>query len=73
MTLYSFKLQGDLGYLYLDLKSRKNKHPVCAHFAIKGGRRISETEYQLPVREGFSSLLSFCIFYLEYMMFMTFR
>ncbi|KAL3524177.1 hypothetical protein ACH5RR_017011 [Cinchona calisaya] len=41
--------EGDLGHLYLDLKSRNNKHPVCAHFAIKGGRRVSETEYQLPV------------------------
>ncbi|PIN06711.1 Metalloendopeptidase family - mitochondrial intermediate peptidase [Handroanthus impetiginosus] len=41
--------EGDLGYLYLDLKSRKGKHPICAHFAIKGGRRISETDYQLPI------------------------
>lgn len=41
--------EGDLGYLYLDLKSRRSKHPICAHFAIKGGRRISGTEYQLPI------------------------
>lgn len=41
--------EGDLGYLYLDLYSRKDKFPGCAHFAIKGGRRISEAEYQLPV------------------------
>ncbi|KAL3834596.1 hypothetical protein ACJIZ3_009332 [Penstemon smallii] len=41
--------EGDLGYLYLDLKSRKGKHPICAHFAIRGGRRISETDYQLPI------------------------
>lgn len=41
--------EGDLGYLYLDLHSRKGKFPGCAHFAIKGGRRISETDYQLPV------------------------
>ncbi|KAE8022416.1 hypothetical protein FH972_008218 [Carpinus fangiana] len=41
--------EGDLGYLYLDLYSRKGKYPGCAHFAIKGGRRISETDYQLPV------------------------
>ncbi|KAL0282898.1 UNVERIFIED_CONTAM: Mitochondrial intermediate peptidase, mitochondrial [Sesamum angustifolium] len=41
--------EGDLGYLYLDLKSRKGKHPICAHFAIKGGRRISKTDYQLPI------------------------
>lgn len=41
--------EGDLGYLYLDLCSRKDKYPGCAHFAIKGGRRLSETEYQLPV------------------------
>ncbi|KAK7259831.1 hypothetical protein RIF29_25446 [Crotalaria pallida] len=41
--------EGDLGYLYLDLYSRKGKYPGCAHFAIKGGRRISQTEYQLPV------------------------
>lgn len=42
-------LQGDLGYLYLDLYSRKGKYPGCASFAIKGGRRISDTEYQLSV------------------------
>lgn len=41
--------EGDLGYLYLDLNSREGKYPGCAHFAIKGGRRISESEYQLPV------------------------
>ncbi|XP_057453814.1 mitochondrial intermediate peptidase, mitochondrial isoform X1 [Lotus japonicus] len=41
--------EGDLGYLYLDLYSRKGKYPGCAHFAIKGGRRISQTEYQLPI------------------------
>ncbi|XP_008234377.1 PREDICTED: probable mitochondrial intermediate peptidase, mitochondrial isoform X1 [Prunus mume] len=41
--------EGDLGYLYLDLYSRKGKYPGCAHFAIKGGRMVSETEYQLPV------------------------
>ncbi|CAI9092072.1 OLC1v1027219C1 [Oldenlandia corymbosa var. corymbosa] len=41
--------EGDLGYLYLDLKPRENKHPGCAHFAIQGGRRISKTDYQLPV------------------------
>lgn len=38
-----------MGYLYLDLYSREGKYPGCASFAIKGGRRISETEYQLPV------------------------
>ncbi|KAK2975850.1 hypothetical protein RJ640_022867 [Escallonia rubra] len=27
----------------------EGKYPGCAHFAIKGGRRISELEYQLPV------------------------
>ncbi|RZC69101.1 hypothetical protein C5167_035489 [Papaver somniferum] len=41
--------EGDLGHIYLDLYSRKGKFPGCAHFAIKGARRISETEYQLPV------------------------
>ncbi|XVE64095.1 hypothetical protein DITRI_Ditri07aG0073800 [Diplodiscus trichospermus] len=41
--------EGDLGYLYLDLYSRKGKYPGCATFAIKGGRKISDTEYQLPV------------------------
>ncbi|XP_077235756.1 zincin-like metalloproteases family protein isoform X2 [Tasmannia lanceolata] len=41
--------EGDLGYLYLDLYSRVGKYPGCAHFAIKGGRRLSETKYQLPV------------------------
>nr|XP_033515993.1 mitochondrial intermediate peptidase, mitochondrial isoform X2 [Nicotiana tomentosiformis] len=46
--------EGDLGYLYLDLKSRKGKHPICAHFAIRGGRRVSETEYQLPEYQHFS-------------------
>ncbi|RVW90649.1 Mitochondrial intermediate peptidase, mitochondrial [Vitis vinifera] len=51
--------EGDLGYLYLDLCSRKDKYPGCAHFAIKGGRRLSETEYQLPVCNIFSVLLVF--------------
>ncbi|KAK4837791.1 hypothetical protein QYF36_008484 [Acer negundo] len=41
--------EGDMGYLYLDLYSRAGKYPGCANFAIKGGRRISESEYQLPV------------------------
>ncbi|XP_031381325.1 mitochondrial intermediate peptidase, mitochondrial isoform X2 [Punica granatum] len=41
--------EGDLGILYLDLYSREGKYPGCAHFAIKGGRRISDNEYQLPV------------------------
>ncbi|XP_015580816.1 mitochondrial intermediate peptidase, mitochondrial isoform X2 [Ricinus communis] len=41
--------EGDLGYLYLDLYSRKGKYPGCANFAIKGGCRFSETDYQLPV------------------------
>ncbi|KAF9602837.1 hypothetical protein IFM89_031697 [Coptis chinensis] len=41
--------QGDLGYLYLDLYSRKGKYPGSAHFTIKGGRKISEKEYQLPI------------------------
>ncbi|CAN1842688.1 Mitochondrial intermediate peptidase, mitochondrial [Linum perenne] len=41
--------EGDLGTLYLDLYQRKGKYPGCANFSIKGGRRISETEYQLPV------------------------
>lgn len=41
--------EGDLGYLYLDLTSRKGKYPGCAHYTIKGGRRISESDYQLPV------------------------
>ncbi|XP_022941716.1 mitochondrial intermediate peptidase, mitochondrial isoform X1 [Cucurbita moschata] len=41
--------EGDLGYLYLDLYSRKGKYPGCAHFAIQGGCKVSEMEYQLPV------------------------
>ncbi|KAH9323073.1 hypothetical protein KI387_017712, partial [Taxus chinensis] len=41
--------QGGLGCMYLDLNVRKDKYPGCAHFAIKGGRCLSETEYQLPV------------------------
>ncbi|KAJ0043998.1 hypothetical protein Pint_17259 [Pistacia integerrima] len=48
MSLYHPE-EGDMGYLYLDLYSRAGKYPGCANFAIKGGRRISETEYQLPV------------------------
>ncbi|KAJ0099535.1 hypothetical protein Patl1_19934 [Pistacia atlantica] len=47
MSLYHPE-EGDMGYLYLDLYSRAGKYPGCANFAIKGGRRISETEYQLP-------------------------
>ncbi|KAF6171337.1 hypothetical protein GIB67_020404 [Kingdonia uniflora] len=41
--------EGDLGYLYLDLYSRKDKYPSCAHFEIKDGRRLSETKYQLHI------------------------
>ncbi|VFQ77549.1 unnamed protein product [Cuscuta campestris] len=41
--------EGELGYLYLDLKSRMGKDPICAHFAIRGGRWVSDTEYQLPI------------------------
>ncbi|KAL8217979.1 hypothetical protein R6Q57_021352 [Mikania cordata] len=41
--------EGDLGYIYLDLNSRPGKYPGCAHFAIRGGRQVSKTEYQLPV------------------------
>ncbi|KAL0843971.1 hypothetical protein Bca101_017217 [Brassica carinata] len=46
--------EGDLGYLYLDLYSRKGKYPGCASFAIKGGRKLSDTEYQLPEYQHFS-------------------
>ncbi|EFJ18321.1 hypothetical protein SELMODRAFT_420134 [Selaginella moellendorffii] len=41
--------EGCLGHMFLDLYSRKEKYPNCAHFTLKGGRRTSETEYQLPV------------------------
>ncbi|KAK8963084.1 hypothetical protein KSP40_PGU010344 [Platanthera guangdongensis] len=41
--------EGDLGFLYLDLYSRKDKYPGCAHFSVRGGRRLSDTEYQLPI------------------------
>ncbi|CAI9264983.1 unnamed protein product [Lactuca saligna] len=41
--------EGDLGYIYLDLNCRQGKYPGCAHFAIRGGRAVSKTEYQLPV------------------------
>ncbi|CAI9260036.1 unnamed protein product [Lactuca saligna] len=41
--------EGDLGYIYLDLNCRQGKYPGCAHFAIRGGRTVSKTEYQLPV------------------------
>ncbi|RVW35288.1 Mitochondrial intermediate peptidase, mitochondrial [Vitis vinifera] len=56
---FHFLKAGDLGYLYLDLCSRKDKYPGCAHFAIKGGRRLSETEYQLPGSwlEGYAPFL----------------
>uniref|UniRef100_A0A0E0LEV9 Peptidase M3A/M3B catalytic domain-containing protein n=1 Tax=Oryza punctata TaxID=4537 RepID=A0A0E0LEV9_ORYPU len=41
--------EGDLGFMYLDLYSRKGKYPGCAHFAIRGGRRLSDSKYQLPI------------------------
>ncbi|KAF7103632.1 hypothetical protein CFC21_104604 [Triticum aestivum] len=41
--------EGDLGFMYLDLYSRKGKYPGCAHFAIRGGRRLSDMNYQLPI------------------------
>ncbi|XP_031484248.1 mitochondrial intermediate peptidase, mitochondrial isoform X1 [Nymphaea colorata] len=47
--LFHHPNEGDLGFLYLDLYSRKDKFPGCAHFAIKGGRKLSKTQYQLPV------------------------
>ncbi|KAH9678299.1 mitochondrial intermediate peptidase [Citrus sinensis] len=46
--------EGEMGYLYLDLYSRAGKYTGCANFAIKGGRRLSETEYQLPDYQHFS-------------------
>ncbi|KAL5122681.1 Mitochondrial intermediate peptidase, mitochondrial [Glycine soja] len=48
-SAYKLNSSGDLGYLYLDLYSREGKYPGCAHFAIKRTRRISQTEYQLPI------------------------
>ncbi|CAN6173345.1 unnamed protein product [Urochloa humidicola] len=41
--------EGDLGFMYLDLYSRKGKFPGCAHFAVQGGRRLSDSNYQLPI------------------------
>ncbi|PVH47328.1 hypothetical protein PAHAL_4G037600 [Panicum hallii] len=41
--------EGDLGFMYLDLYSRKGKYPGCAHFAVQGGRRLSDSNYQLPI------------------------
>jgi mitochondrial intermediate peptidase len=54
-------MQGDLGFLYLDLYSRKEKYPGCAHFAIRGGRKISESEYQLPVNISSAICLSLAL------------
>ncbi|KAL6873710.1 hypothetical protein ACP4OV_013792 [Aristida adscensionis] len=41
--------EGDLGFMYLDLYTRKGKYPGCAHFAVQGGRRLSDSSYQLPI------------------------
>ncbi|KAL3686148.1 hypothetical protein R1sor_004170 [Riccia sorocarpa] len=41
--------EGDLGHMYLDLYARPGKFPGCAHFTLKGCRRLTESEYQLPV------------------------
>ncbi|XP_020589998.1 probable mitochondrial intermediate peptidase, mitochondrial isoform X5 [Phalaenopsis equestris] len=41
--------EGDMGFLYLDLYSRDGKYPGCAHFAVRGGRRLSDAQYQLPI------------------------
>ncbi|BAF20315.1 mitochondrial intermediate peptidase, mitochondrial isoform X1 [Oryza sativa Japonica Group] len=41
--------EGNLGFMYLDLYSRKGKYPGCAHFAIRGGRRLQDSNYQLPI------------------------
>ncbi|KAJ1260491.1 hypothetical protein BS78_10G236400 [Paspalum vaginatum] len=41
--------EGDLGFMYLDLYSRKGKYQGCAHFAVQGGRRLSDSDYQLPI------------------------
>jgi Zn-dependent oligopeptidase len=58
-------MQGDLGFLYLDLYSRKEKYPGCAHFAIRGGRKISESEYQLPVNISSAICLSLALLVLK--------
>lgn len=41
--------EGDLGFMYLDLYSRKGKYQGCAHFAVQGGRRLPDSHYQLPI------------------------
>ncbi|KAL2654121.1 hypothetical protein R1flu_022249 [Riccia fluitans] len=41
--------EGDLGHMYLDLYARPGKFPGCAHFTLKGCRRLTESEYQIPV------------------------
>ncbi|GJN39170.1 hypothetical protein PR202_gb28271 [Eleusine coracana subsp. coracana] len=40
---------GDLGFMYLDIYSRKGKYPGCAHFAVQGVRKLSDSNYQLPI------------------------
>lgn len=42
-------VEGEIGHLYLDLYARNGKFPGSAHFAIRGGRRLAENDYQLPV------------------------
>ncbi|KAK3134408.1 hypothetical protein QOZ80_6AG0548750 [Eleusine coracana subsp. coracana] len=41
--------EGDLGFMYLDIYSRKGKYPGCAHFAVQGVRKLSDSNYQLPI------------------------
>ncbi|CAM6092610.1 unnamed protein product [Calypogeia fissa] len=41
--------EGELGHMYLDLYARHGKFPSCAHFTLKGCKRLSDREYQLPV------------------------
>eukprot|EP00742_Colponemidia_sp_Colp-10_P010969 GILJ01012115.1.p1 GENE.GILJ01012115.1~~GILJ01012115.1.p1 ORF type:complete len:684 (+),score=68.25 GILJ01012115.1:41-2092(+) len=41
--------EGVMGFLYMDLYARPGKLSPTAQYTIRAGRRISPTEYQLPV------------------------
>jgi hypothetical protein len=57
--------QGDLGFLYLDLYSRKGKYPGCAHLAVQGrGDYQTQINYQVTV---------YILFFTSYFIFLYVR